>query len=250
MSQPALNPLLAEALEAHGGLDRWRQFEGLSSTIVTGGKLWPLKGVHLIRTARRATTDFHRQWTTITPFGEPDWTMTWTPEHEEVTDRDGAIVAERDDPRAAFAGHAFDTPWDPLHLAYFNGYAMWTYHAAPFVLSAPGYSVTSVTPVEHEGEMLRGVNARLPDGTHSHSRDQQFYFSVGGLLRRHDYVVDVWAATPAAHFLSDYIEVEGLMLPTRRSVYLRNSDGSLQREFNAVTVELSDYHLRRPGEPY
>jgi hypothetical protein len=249
MTQQALNPLLKEALEAHGGLERWRQFDGLSSTIVSGGQLWPLKGVHLIPTPRRAITDFHRQWTSVTPFGEPDWTMTWTPEHVAIADGAGAIVAEREDPRAAFTGHGFDTPWDPLHLAYFNGYAMWIYHAAPFVLAEPGYTVTNIEPVEHEGELLRGINVRFPLAIHSHTREQQFYFGADGLLARHDYVVDVWAATPAAHFVSDYVDVEGLKLPTRRSVYLRNPDGSLQHDFNAVTVELSDYRPRKAGEP-
>jgi len=36
----ASNPLLAEALEARGGIDRWRNLKGLSSTIETGGRLW------------------------------------------------------------------------------------------------------------------------------------------------------------------------------------------------------------------
>jgi hypothetical protein len=40
MTQQSLNPLLNEALEAHGGLERWRQFEGSSSTIVTGGRCY------------------------------------------------------------------------------------------------------------------------------------------------------------------------------------------------------------------
>jgi hypothetical protein len=250
VTQQTLVPLLSEALEAHGGLARWRAFDGLSSTIVTGGKLWPLKGVHLIPTPRRAVTDFHRQWTTVTPFGEPDWTMTWTPEHVAVSNGAGATVAERDAPRGTFGGHDFETPWDPLHLAYFNGYAMWLYHAAPFILAEPGYEVTDVNPVMHEGETLRGINVVFPAAIHSHSREQQFYFGADGLLARHDYVVDVWASTPAAHFVSDYVEVEGLMFPTRRSAFLRNPDGSLQRDFNAVTVQLSDYRLRRCGEPH
>ena len=47
----------------------------------------------------------------------------------------------------------------------------------------------------------------------------------------------------------DELVAQDLKLPTRRSVYLRNADGSLHRDFNAVTVELSDYRLREPGEP-
>jgi hypothetical protein len=243
MQQDLTTSLLSEALAAHGGYDRWRRFAGLSSTIVSGGRLWSLKGANIIAVPRRASTDFRRQRATISPFGEPDWTMTWTPEHVAVQDRDGAVVVARDDPRAAFAGHGFDTPWDPLHLAYFNGYAMWTYHAAPFVLGDPGYEATDVAPILHEGETLRGVSVRFPEGVHSHAREQQFYFGRDGLLRRHDYDVDVWAGTAAAHLVSGYVEVEGLKLPTRRSVFLRNVDGSLRYDFNAVTVELSDFRF-------
>lgn len=139
MTHPVTNRLLAEVLEAHGGLDRWRGFKGMSSTIVTGGRLWGLKGIDMDPSPRITTTDFHRQWTTVAPFGDPDWTMTWVPDRVVIEDKAGQVIAERDNPRQAFAGHGYDTPWDPLHLAYFNGYAMWTYHALPFVLAEPGY---------------------------------------------------------------------------------------------------------------
>jgi hypothetical protein len=36
--------LLDAVLGAHGGLDRWRQFDTIEATIVTGGKLWEIKG--------------------------------------------------------------------------------------------------------------------------------------------------------------------------------------------------------------
>ncbi|VWX51162.1 hypothetical protein [Novosphingobium sp. 9U] len=241
--QPA-NRLLAEALEAHGGLDRWRKLEGLSSTIVSGGQLWGIKGVAMPPIPRSATTEFRRQWMSVTPFGEPDWTMTWLPERVVIDASDGSVIAERDQPRDAFAGHGYDTPWDPLHLAYFNGYAMWLYHSAPFILAEPGYRVTDLAPIEHEGETLRGISALFPADVHTHSREQHFYFANNGLLRRHEYHVDVWAGTNAAHMLSDYVEVDGFQLPTRRRVYPRNPDGSLQADVNIVAVDQSDYAYR------
>lgn len=235
-----LPQLLKEALEAHGGHGRWREFKGMASTIRTGGKLWELKGTPMIPVPRRATSEFHRQWTQVAPFGEPDWTMTWTPEHVEVTAGDGSVIAARDNGREAF-DRSFNGQWDPLNLAYFNGYAMWTYHAAPFVFGEPGYEARDIAPIAHEGATLRGVAVRFPEGVHSHTREQRFYFDADGLLRRHDYTVDVWADAPAAHFLSDYVDVEGLKYPTRRSVFTLKPDGSLDRDFNAVTIELSDY---------
>ena len=237
-----LHPLLGEALEAHGGHGRWRKFVGISSTISTGGKLWELKGAPLIPVPRRATSEFRRQWTRVAPFGEPDWTMTWTPEHVEISAGDGSIIAERENGREAF-DRSFTGLWDPLNLAYFNGYAMWTYHATPFVFGEPGYEARDIAPIENDGETLRGVSVRFPESVHSHSREQRFYFGSDRLLCRHDYTVDVWADTPAAHFTSAYVDVDGLKYPTSRNVFALKPDGTLDRDFSAVTIELSNYTL-------
>lgn len=244
MTREVDNPLLAEALDAHGGLERWRGLEGMSSTIVTGGRLWGLKGIDITPGPRRATTKFHQQWTTVTPFGEPDWRMTWVPERVLIKDGNGRLVGERDNPRLAFAGHGYDTPWDPLHLAYFNGYAIWTYHALPFALAEPGYEVSDVAPVEQKGKTLRGLAVRFPDGVHSHTRDQRLYFGEDGLLARHDYSVDVWADTAAAHFVSDYADFDGFRLPTKRRVHPQEPDGSFDPNVEIVTIDMADYVLR------
>lgn len=244
MSAHPTNQLLAEALDAHGGIDRWRKLKGLSSTIVSGGELWGIKGIEMPPIPRRASTEFDRQWMSVTPFGEPDWTMTWVPDRVVIEASDGSPIAERDQPRDAFAGHGYDTPWDPLHLAYFNGYAMWLYHAAPFVLAQPGYEVSDLPPIEHESESLRGISVSFPQSVHTHSREQHFYFGDNGLLRRHEYEVDVWAGTQVAHMLSDYVEVDGFQLPGRRRVYPRNPDGSLQPDLNYVAVDISNYQFR------
>nr|WP_310524431.1 hypothetical protein [Polymorphobacter sp.] len=239
-----MNRTLAAALEAHGGLERWQSLQGMQSTIVSGGELWATKGITMDARSRVADTDFRQQRTVIAPFGNPGWTMRWSPEHIAITDIAGDVIAERDDPRSAFAGHEYATPWDPLHLAYFNGYAMWTYHALPFVLAEPGCEVADIAPVEHDGETLRGISARFADGIHTHSRAQRFYFGADGLLRRQDYDVSIWANTPAAHILSDYIDVEGYKLPTRRRAHPRHTDGSFDADTDFVTIAQSNYAFR------
>lgn len=243
MKHDSIVPLLAEVLEAHGGMDRFWSHRGLSSTIVTGGALWGIKGIEMPPTPRRVMTEFQRQWTAITPFGEEGWTMIWTPQRlmiQQATD----LIADRSDPRQSFAGHGYDTPWDPLHLAYFNGYAMWTYHAFPFVIASPGYEVREIESIVDEGRLLRGLSVRLPSDVESHTREQRLYFGSDGLLRRHDYEVDVMAGTAASHYPSDYVEVEGLRFPTRRIVHPREADGNIRRDVTTVSIALSDYALR------
>ncbi len=67
-----MSALLDAVLEAHGGLDRWRQFSTVDATIVSGGKLWEIKGQPQDPAPRRMTVALHREWASLRPFGAPD----------------------------------------------------------------------------------------------------------------------------------------------------------------------------------
>ena len=47
-----MNQLLCSVINAHGGMDRWKSYEKVEATIISGGGLFPLKG--LIQDAIRA----------------------------------------------------------------------------------------------------------------------------------------------------------------------------------------------------
>ena len=40
-----MNQLLSRILDAHGRMDRWREYEKVEATIVSGGGFFALKGV-------------------------------------------------------------------------------------------------------------------------------------------------------------------------------------------------------------
>ena len=141
-----MNQLLASIVEAHGGFDRWRRFNRVVATIVTGGTLWGMKNLTQDQDPRRMTASLHEEVASVAPFGDPDWHTEFTPERVAILRGDGTVVAERRDPRASFAGHEMTTPWDPLHRAYFNGYALWTYLTTPFLLTMDGVQVTEGQP--------------------------------------------------------------------------------------------------------
>jgi hypothetical protein len=235
--------LLAEVLAAHGGIDRWRRFTQVTSTVVTGGFLWSMKGMEIDASARRMTSDFRRQRTRTEPFGDAEWQMTYEPDSVVIATQSGTIIAEQQHPRETFAGHVWETPWSPLQLGYFNGYAMWTYYNLPFLLGEAGVETTEIAPIDLEGRALRGLRARFAPGIHTHCREQNLYFDGEGLLRRHDYQVDVAGGTRAAHLISDYVDVQGLRFPTRRRVFVRNEDGTFQSDRTLVSADLSDVQL-------
>src|SRR5258705_271611 len=60
--------LLNAVLDAHGGLDRWRQFSRVQATIVTGGGLWAVKGRPQDPLPRRMTVASDREWASLRPF--------------------------------------------------------------------------------------------------------------------------------------------------------------------------------------
>lgn len=120
-SQSNTNDLLARAIDAHGGLDRWSKFNRVTATVVGGGGLWPMKGLAQDPNPREVTVTLHEKTASISPYGQPDWRIAFTPDRIAIETTMGALVGERVDPRASFAGHVMDTPWDSLHRAYFSG---------------------------------------------------------------------------------------------------------------------------------
>src|SRR5215471_14757184 len=141
-----MNELLARIIDAHGGMDRWNRYKKVEATIVSGGGLFRLKGIPQDSTPRRMTVWLREERSSVFPFGAPDQRTMFTPERIAIEKLDGTVVAERQAPRDSFAGHQMDTPWNALHLAYFNGEALWTYFTTPFLLAMDGVYVEEVEP--------------------------------------------------------------------------------------------------------
>ncbi len=238
-----MTDLLDAVLEAHGGLDRWRQFSTVEATIVTGGKLWEIKGQPQDPTPRRMTVALQREWASMRPFGAPDQKTDFTPQRIAIEKLDGLVVAQRTDPRASFSGHDLETPWDPLQRAYFNGYALWTYLTAPFLLTLPGFTTTELDPIEDNGELWLGLQVHFPQRFASHSELQEFYFDSDFLLRRHDYRVDVAGGFSAIQYVYDIVEADGIKLPAKRRAYRCDADGRLLPDELMVSIDVSDVHL-------
>lgn len=240
-----MNSLLAQVIDAHGGIDHWKQFRSVSARITTGGGFWALKGLVQDPAPRHMAVSLHEQFASVTPFGQADWRSSFRPGRIAIETTVGALVRERADPRASFAGHVMNTPWDPLHRAYFNGYALWTYLTTPFFMAMPGFEVSEIEPWVEQGEAWLGLRARFPDSIESHSKVQDFYFGSDFLLRRHDYQVDVAGGLRAANYVHDTVDVQGLRMPTKRRVYLRGPNREAVRDLLLVSIDFSDFAFAR-----
>lgn len=238
-----MSGLRESVLDAHGGLARWRRFSQIQATIVSGGKLFQLKGQAQDATPRRMTAALQRGWASLHPFGAADQQTDFTAHRIAIEKLDGRMVSERMDPRESFAGHQLGTPWDPLQRAYFNGYALWTYLNSPFLIALPGVSTTEVEVDDERSGRLRGLQVRFPAELATHGPVQEFYFGNDCLLCRHDYRVEIAGGFAAIQYISGMVEVDGIMLPTTRRAYRCDRAGRVLPDELMVSIDLSDYRL-------
>ena len=236
--------LLDLTVAAHGGLDGWRQLSTARAHVLAGGGLFPLKHQDGVISDTVVTIDPHRQWASHEPFGKPGVRSVFTGDHIAIETTDGAVLDERAHPRASFADHRLDTPWDQLHLAYFGAYAMWTYLTTPFLFTYPDVSTREIDPWQEDGETWRRLEVTFPDRIATHCARQTFSVDDDGLIRRHDYVADVVGGGPVAHYTSEHRIVDGVVVPTRRRVHPVGPDGRPVFDRTMVALDLDDISFR------
>jgi len=238
-----MDKLASEIIDAHGGLTRWKSFSTLTAHLIQGGALWMLKGKAGVLDDTSVTIDLRRERASHAPFGDPSRKSIFTPALVELRSDTDETLEFLENPRASFAGHTLETPWSDLQLAYFAGCAMWTYLTMPFLLANEGVETRELEPWDEKGESWRRLRIRFPATIATHSTEQTLYVGADGLLRRHDYDVEIAGNTPGAHFVSDYVEVQGLMFPTKRRIFPRQPDGQAMAEPLVVSIDLDRIQL-------
>jgi hypothetical protein len=243
-----MSTLANEVIERHGGLARWNRFESVTARLHNGGALWPLKQQPGVLDDVWVRVHLRQPRASHFPFTLPHLRTAFQPDRVAIEDDAGNVVSELLQPRRSFAGHGLDTAWSALQLAYFAGYAMWTYLNTPFLFARPGVQTEELSPWQENGERWRRLRVTLPQEIPSHSTVQTFYFDADRLLRRHDYDADVLGGVPAAHYTADPVEVSGIVVPTRRWVLPRLPDGRTEAEPMIVSIELSQLAFHEAGE--
>jgi hypothetical protein len=238
-----MNGLQDLAIEAHGGWRRWQEITSIRAHVAVGGTVWSLKGWPGALADVHVTADPHSPHVEYSPFLKAGQRGVYEPACTSLVS-DGKTIGQRESPRQSFAGHSLATPWDPHHLVYFAGYAMWTYLTTPFLFRLPGVRTEEVEPWNEGGETWRRLRVLFPASLPSHSTEQTFYFDELGLLRRHDYSVEVMGGTSSANYASGHKSFGGLVFPTRRRVYAKGPDNRPLLDRLAVAIDFLDLEVR------
>lgn len=239
-----MTDLLSILVETYGGIERWKEIRTITARKKFGGVTWPAKGVPGILDDGTVTVSVQEEKAVFTPFLTHDQQLTFTPEEVRITGPAGREVDVLGQPRKSFEGHTLQTPWNPLQLGYFAGYAMWTYLTEPYSLTLPGVRTEEIDPWQEDGQTWRRLAVTYPPTLASHSAQQVVYVDQDGLLRRRDYTVDVLGGVPGIHYVEDHEEVDGILVPRTRTVYGRGEDNLPQREPVIVSISLEDLVVR------
>jgi hypothetical protein len=232
-----MSDLLALAVEAHGGLKRWNAFTRLRAEVSIAGAIWDFKqqpGLLLDKVFEIRTQD---EYLTITPFGGFGRRSVFVPGRLTVETLDGEPLETRDNPENAFIGQAFADPWDTLQAAFFSSEALWTYLTSPFLYTYPGFKTEEIEPWHENGEEWRRLKVTFPDHIVSHTETQITHFGPDGLMRRHDYTVDILNGNTGANYTTNYRDFQGIVMPTTRRIYAYDDAGRKVPEPLLVTLD-------------
>src|ERR1700735_3991921 len=238
-----MNDLLAFAIDAHGGLDVWRKIRLIQVAASITGAIWSVKGQgdalkDVVLTADTLTQRL------IVDFQGQDKRAIFEPQRICIQHMDGTPIANRDKPEQSFVGQQRETPWDDIHVIYFVGEALWTYLNTPFLYTHEGFVTEEIAPIQVEGETWRRLKVTFPDSVKSHTREQISCFGPDGLLRRHDYTVDILGGATGLNYASEYRDVDGIIFPTKRRIYAYEGDYQLVREPLLVSIDMGEISLK------
>lgn len=179
----------------------------------------------------------------IMDFPGQDKRSIFEPARIVIEKTDGTLIDARNDPEKSFEGHQRETPWDDIHVAYFSGEALWTYLNTPFLYTHEGFATEEISSIQVEGETWRRLKVTFPDTVKSHTREQISCFGPDGLLRRHDYTVDILGGATGLNYASNYCDIDGIIVPTTRRIYAYEGDYQLVKEPLLVAIDMSEIAL-------
>ncbi|MCV7419990.1 hypothetical protein H7K45_05515 [Mycobacterium yunnanensis] len=238
--------LLDLAVDAAGGRELWNTVHALRVDLTVGGPIWGVKGWPAASSFHQiVTVDTRRQHISFDPFTHPDHHLTFDGATDTVTisAEDGRLVDALRPARSSFHGMLRNSVWDAAHLGYFLGYACWNYFTAPFLFTQPGFRTTELSPWHEAGQTWRRLAVDFPSSVATHSPHQVFYFDAFGEQRRMDYVTEVNGSTLVGQYSSRHATFDGLRLPTRRRVFRRNPDDTVNLNMPAITLDVHHVDL-------
>lgn len=222
----------------YGGMKRWEEVKLVSADFKTAGAIWQIKGqVGTLRDMRFAM-ELHQEKIIFYPFLHADQIGSFEAHRVAIENLDGKIVNESFNPRQLFKGHSTDTKWDHLEVIYFLGCLFWTSFSAPFSLNDPDSKIEELASWNEVDETWRCLEVTYSKNIATHSQKQIFYFNSEGLIKRHDYDLEISSSISVSQYYYDHTEFDGIIIPKKTEILVRSSDGDVLLSPIVAVIEL------------
>jgi len=228
--------LLDDAIDACGGLVRWKQLERFTLHLSMDGELLSRAGQAGLFKEMAAEGSTREQSVRFTGFVDPGTDGLFRPDRVAIESLEGGVLRSWPDPCRAFR-EAQNKPWDRLHLIFLCGFSIWNYVMTPFLLALPNVEVEELAPRNEHDELWRCLRAVFPPDFVTHSSEQIFYFNSEALQRRTDHDL---LGRKVAHYSWAHQSFDGIVLPTLRRSLALEPNGTISTKPALLDVEIFD----------
>ncbi|MBD1385913.1 hypothetical protein IDJ75_11530 [Mucilaginibacter rigui] len=239
--------LVDEVMDTHGGMDLWKSFNGMVVHLKSSGEIWKAKGADGLFADGIFEAGLHRQQSSYRSLESPFEKSVWHPGGMTLQSGNGSDLNCVVRPRELFKDEEIKMNWTKSQLHYFANYTWWNYFTSPFNFKMPGFETRELEPWEENGEIWRRLEVAFPDYIQTHNAVQTFYFDRNFLLRRHDYSADILQPFAFTQYMSNYEDFQGVKIPAKTDVYLRNPDGTINSDPVMVSIDVQDVRFSKDG---
>ncbi|MFB2600040.1 hypothetical protein ACEXQE_19810 [Herbiconiux sp. P17] len=236
-----MDSLLQSVLGTNGGVARWENVTTVTARIEYGGTFWEFKGQPSFAGPAQVEARIHEERIRFTQEGT-GVVVVYDKSADVVTvsTADGAVIDSLEHPRATFAGYDRDSQWTQAQMAYFRAYATWHYLVEPLLFTMPGVEAHEIEPWTEGDATWRVLSVTFPDTLDTHNETQLYYYDDEFRFRRMDYAPVVNGGSPTAHYIRESIDLDGLQVPTKRHIHIRNADRTPDLSWIPITLDLEN----------
>jgi hypothetical protein len=229
--------LLDDAIEASGGMSRWKELERFTLQLSIDGAL--LSGVGQAGRFREMAAEGSTgaQSVRFTGFADPGKCGLYQPHYVSIESPEGNVLRAWHNPHQSFRDQAKNAPWDELYLVFFCGFSVWNYLTTPFLFAQSDVKVEELAPWHEHGQLWRRLRAMFPATIVTHSSEQIFYFDDEGLQRRTDHLL---LESKVAQYSWAHQPFGGIVVPTLRRSLALWPDGTVISKPALLEVEIFD----------
>lgn len=232
--------LLADVLQASGGMDMWQQLRKFTVHMSIGGVLCASK-CHAARLKHIVVEGSTREQSVeITGFTAPDRRALYRPACVVLQGSDGELLNERHATPAQFRQQCKSSTWDELQLAHYCGCLIWNYVTMPFVLAEIDVNAEALEATTADADAWRRMKVRFPPRIVTHSTEQTFFVDRQTLLRRRVYAAEHEDQTEVAQLFSGHQSFSGILVPALCRIVRTGIGGTVLAERPLVDMEIFD----------